>query len=201
MTLDVQLDSLDGISYLTQADGTIAAVGASRWNVFAHENDAPELLDQFVVGRNLFDFLSGVEVKSHLKQIMGELAARVRPACVMPFRCDAPDRLRNMRQSITPVFRESQCWGFLFQSVELESHLRPPIDLYDFKARMKRAAEDRALPIIAMCSWCLQVRSATVTANDWVKAEEYYAAGGRSDVQITHGICKVCSDSLRIGSG
>ena len=197
----VHLDALDGISYLTHLDGTIGAIGAARWNVFARENGAPDLLDHCVVGRNLFDFVSGAEVQSSLRQIMRELAVRGRAAYVVPFRCDAPDRLRNMRQSITPVFGDNQCRGFLFQSVELESYQRPPIDLYDFKARMQRATEDRTLPIVVICSWCLQVRSPTVTADNWMSAEEYYAAGGRSDVQISHGICKVCADGLRLGSG
>ena len=48
----VHLDAYDGISYLTHLDGTIGAIGAVRWNVFARENGATDLLDHCELARS-----------------------------------------------------------------------------------------------------------------------------------------------------
>jgi hypothetical protein len=185
----VPLNALDGISYIVSRDGAIDAIGAARWNDFACENGAPELVDKCVIGRNLFDFVSGADVQSHIRRVLSELSTRRRPVCVLPLRCDGPAQLRNLRQSITPIFEANECRRFLFQSVELHSRQRPPIDLYDFKARV---TQDLSLPLIVMCSWCLRVQSAEARARRWITAEKYYAAGGQSQVRISHGICNAC---------
>jgi hypothetical protein len=149
----VPLDALDGISYVISRDGTIGAIGATRWNDFACQNGGPELIDKCVIGRNLFEFVSGAEVQSQIRRILSELSTRRRPVFVLPMRCDAPAQLRNLRQSITPIFEANKCSSFLFQSVELHSCQRPSIDLYDFKACFR---QDLSLPLIVMCSWCLR---------------------------------------------
>jgi hypothetical protein len=188
MSSAVHLDALDGVSYVIFPDGTISAVGTARWNKFACENAAPELLDDRVVGRNLFEFVSGADAHSHIRRLLAELSAERREVCVAPLRCDAPARLRYMRQAITPIFEGHECRGFLFQSIELESHQRPPID--DFKEHRRRTGEFTSLPLVVMCSWCLRVQSPT--GDCWMRAEDYYAAGGRSGVRISHGICETC---------
>jgi hypothetical protein len=185
----VPLEALDGISYVVSRDGTIGAIGAIKWNDFACQNGGPELLDKCIIGRNLFDFVSGADVRSHIRHILYELSTRRRPACALPLRCDAPAQLRNLRQSITPIFEANECHSFLFQCVELHSRQRPSIDLYDFKVRAK---QDLSLPLIVMCSWCLRIQSAASTTDRWITAENYYAAGGRSEVRISHGICEAC---------
>ena len=53
------LEAVDGITYLTDLEGTITAVGTRNWNAFAAANDALELNDQSVVGHNLFEFVRG----------------------------------------------------------------------------------------------------------------------------------------------
>jgi hypothetical protein len=185
----VPLNALDGISYVVTLDGTIDAIGVTHWNDFARQNGGDELLDKGVIGRNLFDFVSGADVRSHIRRILSELSTRRRPACILPLRCDAPAQLRNLRQSITPIFRANECRCFLFQAVELYSRQRPSIDLYDFKARFR---QNLSLPLIVMCSWCLRIQSAGSTTDRWITAENYYAAGGQSEVRISHGICEAC---------
>jgi hypothetical protein len=54
-------------------DGTIGAVGAPSRNDFACQNGGPELLDKCIIGRNLFDFVSGADVQSHIRRILYEL--------------------------------------------------------------------------------------------------------------------------------
>ena len=74
----------------------------------------------------------------------------------------------------------------------LHSQQRPPIGLYDFKRLQKLAKEDSDLPIVTMCSWCQRAQYAPTGGDDWVSAEDYYEAGGRSEVRIRHAICEDC---------
>ena len=190
------LEALDGISFVTDPSGTITAVGTTNWNSFASANDALELLDQTVVGQHLFKFISGQEVQAFLEEVMKRIAAGVHSRWAMEFRCDAPTCRRTMRQSITPVRMSGTCVGLLFQSVELQSEQRPAIDLFDFRALTRIADQDPTLPTIAMCSWCQRVRHELSSGTEWVEAEDYYAAGGRSRVRISHSICDDCFKSV-----
>jgi hypothetical protein len=189
------LEALDGISLATDVGGKIIAVGATNWNSFAVENGAPELLDRSVIGRSLFEFVSGADVQAKLRDVMRQLSVGTQRAWIMPFRCDAPGCRRNMRQSITPIYSTVTCQGFLLQSIELDSSHRPPIDLFDFREVEKRAAESTNLPTVLMCSWCQRIKCEHIAGNDWTEAEDYYAAGGRSRVRISHGICEGCAET------
>jgi hypothetical protein len=60
----VPLESLDGVSYVASHDGTIGAVGATRWNDFACQNGGSELLDKFIIGR-ISSNLCQVQMSNH----------------------------------------------------------------------------------------------------------------------------------------
>ncbi len=188
------LDAMDGLTFETDRNGIIQSIGTNNWNAFAMQNGAPELNADAVIGRNLFDFIEGVEVQNELRRIMERIAQDPNWAWVLPFRCDAPDRERNICQSLKPIFSGHVCTGFFFQSVEQHSQLRPPINLYDFKRLRKLAKEDSHLPVVQMCSWCQRVH-AVADGDNWISAEDYYAAGGRSEVRISHAICDECLET------
>ncbi len=186
------LDAMDSLAFETDRNGIIRSITENNWNVFSKENGAPELSAESVIGHNLFDFIEGTQVRNYLKQIIERIAQDPNWTWVLPFRCDAPDRKRTICQSLRPIFSENVCTGFIFQSVEQHSQHRPPIGLYDFK-KLKRLAKDNSrLPIVMMCSWCQRVQYPPVGGDDWISAEDYYAAGGRSEVRISHGICEEC---------
>ncbi|MEX2454933.1 MAG: hypothetical protein WD470_09530 [Rhodospirillaceae bacterium] len=189
---DAVLGALDGICYVTDCDGRIRQVGQRNWERFARENDAPELLSASVVGRSVFDFMSGNAVQTELRNVFRTLKTRERERWLMPFRCDSPGERRNMRLSITPIDGKGGVAGFLFQSILLSVETRPPIDLFDFKALSGLMAELRDLPLVRMCSYCQRVNDEEHTHGDWQEAERYYALGGTSQVRISHGICGPC---------
>ena len=188
----VHLDALDGLSFILQIDGTISGVGSPRWDNFARSNAAPELAASRVLGRNLYEFISGDEVKQHLQTFLHQLSSMQRSSLVVPFRCDAPNMQRNMRQAITPIMKGDVCQGFLFQSVDLDHRQRPPLDIFDFKAIAAKVSQNSNLPIVTMCSWCQRLLNSSVDGDVWLEAEAYYAAGGSSQVQISHGLCSDC---------
>jgi hypothetical protein len=189
------LEAMDGLTFETDRNGFIQCIGTSNWNAFAVQNGAPELDAVAVIGHNLFDFIEGAEVQDQLRRIMDQIAQNPNWSWVLPFRCDAPDRERGICQNLRPIFSGQKCTGFTFQSVEQYSRQRPPIDLYDFKKLRKLAKDGSDLPVIQMCSWCQRVHSLGDGAN-WVSAEDYYVAGGRSEVRISHAICDDCLQSM-----
>jgi len=192
MLKESDLEALEGVTFITDLIGEILAVGPTQWNAFALENNAPELTGQWVVGQNLFNFISGPNVRLQLKRSMQEISSGSDLRLVMQFRCDSPRHRRLMRQAISPIRSSGQCEGFLFQSVELRSEERPPIDLFDFSERERVASYDSQLPIVTMCSWCQRVQSQSQSLENWVNAESYSAAEDCSNVRIAHNICESC---------
>jgi hypothetical protein len=196
----LRLDTLDGLAFATDRNGIIRAVGANNWDVFSYENDTPELRSDTVIGRDLFSFIKGAQVQDQFKRIMQQVSQDPDWCWVLRNRCDAPDRKRIMRQSIRPVFSADACTGFVFQSVELMSQQRPRIDLFDFRAIQQKAQDNPDLPVVTMCSWCQRVRFAPVSGDAWIEAEDYYAAGGSSNVRLSHGLCPDCVDGAHATS-
>lgn len=186
---------MDGLVFETDRTGIIRAIGENSWNSFASENGAPELSANAVIDRNLFDFIEGDQVRDQIRQILERISHDPNWAWVLPFRCDAPDRRRNICQSLRPVFKGNVCTGFLFHSFYQFSWQRPPIGLYDFKRLQRLAKENRDLPSVMMCSWCQRVQSSQVGEGNWISAENYYAGGGQSDVRLSHGICEECLET------
>lgn len=184
-----------GLVFVTERDGTISEIGAPNWNAFAMANGAPELQADKVLGRNLFDFIQGEQVRDQFRKVLERISDNPNWSWVLPYRCDSPDRERAMCQSLRPIFSGDRCTGFIFHSVEQYSRARPPIGLYDFKAIEKSARDDPGLPEVHMCSWCQRVRCETISGKDWLKAEDYYAAGGRTHVRLKHEICEHCLET------
>lgn len=188
---------MDGIVFTTDREGVIQDIGENNWNLFASENGAPELMAEAIVGRCLFDFISGSQVRDALQRIMGRVSEDPNWSWVIPCSCDAPARKRHQRQCLRPVFSETDCVGFLFQTVEIGSQQRPPIGLFDFKRLRGFAEVGIERPTVLMCSWCQRVCYEPISMDNWISAEDYYAASGSSDVQLSHGICDDCEPPIR----
>jgi len=187
---------MDGIAFVTDQEGVIQAIGESNWNFFAKENAAPELSSDMVIGKCLFDFIEGPQVKRALQKIMERISEDPNWCWVISCSCDAPDRKRHQRQYLRPLFRQNRCAGFLFQAIERSSQLRPPMGLFEFK-RLKSSASLRTdLPKVLMCSWCQRIQYKPISGDRWIEADVYCAAKGSSDVQLSHGICDSCAERI-----
>lgn len=195
MTDSAVLDQLDGICFVTDSDGIIQSVGPSHWDDFAFANEAGAITASAVVGKSLFDFICGDEIKDQLTRLMQRLADATFDSWVMPYRYDSPGIKRNMRLSVGPLRQSGQLTGFVFQSVLLSRTDRPPIDIFDFKARAKDAEQMSNLPTVTICSYCQLVKDCRYTRDKWMEAENYYAMGGASEVRISHGICEPCLET------
>lgn len=185
------MDALGGVAYATDPDGYIASIGLRGWRLFAAECAVPEMAErEHFIGRNLFDFIAGKDVRA----AYGRLLDRVRfgePQITLLCRCDAPAICREMRMTITPLRRGRSFQGFLFQSLSLAEHPRPPMDLFTFANEFPDT-----VPLLGMCSLCERVCVEIDRCSDphglWLEAEHYYARGGTSRVRISHTVCPGC---------
>lgn len=196
------LDTLEGVAYAVERDGTVLAVSRDSWSSFARENGGEAIADPHaIVGRNLLDFVSGDEVRESYRDYMEALShAPTTERVAFGFRCDAPDRKRQMRMAISPMVLYGTLRGFLFHSVVWEEVERPAMALYDFAGLLGQLARAGALPHLAMCSYCQRVRfpaGSDPEAGEWMDAAGYYRRGGDEQVAISHGVCTGCAAEVR----
>src|SRR4051794_39586402 len=100
--LEELLDAVDGVAYVVDAEHRIVAVGRRRWERFAVENGAPELRADSVIGRSLFEFMNGTELRQAYRDLADRIASTGEPA-VIAARCDSPGVTRELRLSIAPL--------------------------------------------------------------------------------------------------
>ena len=86
-----RLDEMDTIRFVSPS-----------WLRFAQENDAAELNEDRVLGRVIWDFVQGVEVRRLYATLFSSLRSR-REEIVVPFRCDSPDVVRLMELTLRPL--------------------------------------------------------------------------------------------------
>jgi hypothetical protein len=126
---DNLLNALSGLVYITSRNGELLAFGRRNWDAFACVNGGQDLVSDNLLGRNLFDFIQGDDVRavyqsSHATLIEDDLAK-----ISFEYRCDAPDLERRMLMSISTVNCDGGETVILYQSQTLEERLRvPPAD-------------------------------------------------------------------------
>lgn len=191
------LDGLDGIAYVTDCEGTVVSIGRSNWNAFAKANGGESLCDgNGVLGCSVFSFVTGPAVAELYRRWFDAVLHGRAPRSRVLTRCDSPTVQRELMVTITPlVGSHGRIEAMLFQSQTLSEEIRPKISLFDFAAERRRLSGQPALPVLAMCSYCQNVRFPAGSSDDigtWMSAERYYQQGGATDVRISHGICPDC---------
>ena len=188
------LEAIDGVAYLTDAQGIIRAIGTSSWQRFASENGAPELTANSVIGTSLFASLNGTTVRDACRRLHFSVCQGRRRAVTYEFRCDAPATERKMRMSISPVPGRRGALMALYQSQIVTETPRLPLGLLS----MDRRAPDSPRPtgeLVVLCSFCHDVVwpvGASEPDQNWIGLEDYYRRGGTSQVAVSHGICPTC---------
>lgn len=169
------------VHYQIDADNRIAEVNEA-WDDFALGNDGHHLLGTSVRGQPLFAFITDPTTRQLYHTMLARVRERRRPLMIH-FRCDAPDRRRDMTLELRPV-EDSTAVDFVVYT--LTDNDRPPVSLIDAHA----SRDDR---VLRMCGWCKRVHLPT---NTWVEVEE---AIGPLEIftrptvpQLSHGICGEC---------
>lgn len=103
------------------------------------------------------------------------------------FFCDAPERRRLMRLSISPVTDAGKTVALLYHAILLSETARPAMGIF------KVSSPPNDAPLLGVCSYCKDVRHPAGTKTGvWVSAERYYQLGGTDHVRLSHGVCPTC---------
>jgi hypothetical protein len=160
--------------YAIDRDDSIVSVSPA-WLEFARQNGAAELTREPVVGRPLWDFIAGSEVRFLYRLVLDRV------------RSNDPDIRRFMRLVISPI----QAGGVQFDGVLVREERRQRVALLDPEA-------PRSADFVTICAWCKSVR---IRDEEWVPAEEAIVHldifGTHRFPQLTHGICAACDEQIK----
>jgi hypothetical protein len=155
------------------------------WLAFARENGAPRLTRQRVLGRVLWDFVSG----DATRELYGNIFERVRRTdspVLLPFRCDSPELRRDMRLDVYHVAN-----GCLrFDAVLVRTIPRLHLSILDSGARRSDAP-------VRICSCCKRIahRGRWIELEDGVVRLRLFSDS--ETPQLDHVWCADCASHLR----
>ncbi len=155
----------------------IESVNAA-WDAFAIANHAPELCQPAILGRSLWDFIVGDQVR-HIHRVLLERVRNGRTMSNLPFRCDAPDLRRYLAMDI----RGLPDGGVEYRTRELHADVRPSVPTLD-RLTVRKG------PLLRICAWCRRV---DLGDDYWVEIEEAIVRLGlleqKEPPPFTHTIC------------
>ncbi|MDP6776104.1 MAG: hypothetical protein QGI83_05005 [Candidatus Latescibacteria bacterium] len=152
-----------------------------EWDVFAKENDAPDLTRDAVLGKVLWGYVFDRETR-HLYRVAIEKVLSRKASVSFPFRCDAPHIRRHMRMEVNPL-EGDRCQ---FTSTIVREEPRERVDLLGVD-------ETRTQESLRMCSWCKKLDADEA---GWLEVErgieELDLFRSATLPSITHTICPLC---------
>lgn len=174
--------------YRVDAADTIVWVD-QLWLAFANENGAPDLTEELVLGRPLWDFISG----DVTRRLFSEIHRRVRLShnpVVLPFRCDSPSLRRHLRLTIA----EEQAGALIYESVLLRVEPQRYLAALD-------PEQPRSDCILTMCSCC---KRALLEPVGWLELEDVAVRlriFDRQEVpELRYTICPECGHAVNNSS-
>ncbi|MBI5441037.1 MAG: response regulator, partial [Deltaproteobacteria bacterium] len=170
-------------TYVIGPDDVIAFVN-EEWLAFARENDAPELTWERVVGRPLWDFLQGGEVRALHRELL-QAVRRSGDRRRLGFRCDSSQTLRWMEMELVP----SPGGAVEYRCRVLQQEPRPPV------RSLERRGEHSA-GVVECCSLCRRF----LTPAGWSEAQaapEELGLGAERPPRINEGFCPDCAARIR----
>ena len=172
--------------YTHEIDGENCIVSLSdSWVAFAARNGAPCLNRDALLGRSLFEFISGRDVQVLYRAFLEKLRKNWNTR-QFPYRCDNPDCMRYLIMKATAL----PSGGVQFQNLLLREVPRPRVSLLD-------PSVARSEEVVAMCSICRRMRG---DKERWFEIEEALKAQhwfeDRPMPRITHTYCGDCHSLL-----
>lgn len=160
----------------------IVAVGR-EWDQFALENNAPELVGDKVIGRLVFDFVSGHVTRQFLLAIL-ELVRSGSQPIELEYRCDSPYERRFMKMHVSLMQSGQVC--LINSTMRIEKRTQ---ECFITKA------VHRSKNTTIRCSMCNLLKC----QQEWVEPEHLMALHKHapSEFIVVYGICKSCSDQLQ----
>lgn len=154
----------------------------SDFLAFAQANGAPELSEAALVGRSVWDYISGVQVQDIYRSLFGMVRSGAR-IDNLPFRCDSPNLRRFMKLALRSLGDGE---------IELRGSLLQEQARYDVRLLVDCAAPNSG-GYLEVCSWCKRVLS---ERNHWLELED---AIGKMNLmaplampELNQSVCPTC---------
>jgi len=162
-------------------------IGVSgHWNQFAVENRAPELAQERILNKPLWDFIAGDETIDAYKRLLNHCRAGGNLRSFQ-FRCDAPDLRRFMNLDIARAADSK----LLLKTRLVREEARESI-------RLLETAESHTDDILTICSQCK--RAKLEREDRWVEVEEAMETLGIPNTppvpHLSHGLCPRCYEEV-----
>ena len=155
------------------------------WLAFAQENGAAGLIEESILGRSLWDFVSGDELRGLYMEVHSRVRSSGIPA-VLPFRCDSPTLQRHMRLTITREDAGQLAYDSLLVRAVAQRHL----EVLDSERQRSNA-------MLTICSCC---KRALLEPLGWLEVEDVSVRLGLFETQevpeLRHAVCPECADTL-----
>jgi hypothetical protein len=171
---------MDSFAYTVDGENRLTAV-SSNWDDFLRANEGlPTSASAAVIGRSLFDFISGPET-IHLYHLLLQNVRSTGKTATVLFNCDSPALRRRLRLSMI----RGIAGGVVFRSTVLSIVAREPVELLETGAS--------AGEVVTICSFCKKL---ALPENRWVEPEAFlretaYFTMARPP-RLTHGVCPAC---------
>jgi hypothetical protein len=176
--------SVEALSYAIDEQDRLIRVDDGYYR-FAAENGWADAGDS--LGRSLWDFVAGHEVKKLQRLLLRRVREGVR-GVELPFRCDGPEVTREM--DIRIAADKSGRVVMFSAKLRAEEEREEPQPLFD--PSVPRDNGD----FLPMCAWCDRF----LVEGEWVEVEEAakrLELFRRSELpELDHGICPQCSGQL-----
>jgi hypothetical protein len=167
------------VLYRVDRHDSIVAVGGA-WDTFAEANGGLP----GVVGRSLWDFVDGEDVRGVWQLLLRHVRAR-QAALSFLYRCDAPGVPRLMQMELSPDARGAVSFRSTFVRIA-----EGPFFVGEWAA-------DDARPPVTVCGWCGRVRADGWVTPDCAAEQLGLATPDAEWPRLSHGICDTCARELR----
>ncbi len=154
------------------------------WEAFARDNEGTALTAKQILGRSLWEFISGSTV-IHLYRCLLE-KVHLGQTITYPFRCDSPTYRRVLEMTVSLVDdNEAE-----FTTRPLSIKERTPVALLNVRV-------PRSEQLLCMCSWCNRIHVAQENWQEIEEAVEYFQLFEEKEVpRLTHGMCEACFKTM-----
>lgn len=172
------------IEYDLLCDDTISAIRGD-WDAFASANGSPDLTVDAVLGRSLWAFVEGDDVRALYRMLVEHVRATGKPKDFQ-FHCDDNIHVRLFRLMIS----SGEEGNVTFSSTLLEQRKRPSVPLFDHSV-------SRGDELLTVCSVCKKVNC----DDTWLPVEEAIAYLNLYQEPVlpdlSHGLCPDCFRKLQ----
>lgn len=177
---------MSGIIYRINNNDIITYISSLNWNKFALDNSGFISIEENVLNKNIWDFISDPETSQIYKMLLDKVRVTGQNISV-PFRCDAPEYRRFFIMEIKKAKKNLIQFNSIIKKIEK----RKSIKLLENEI-------SRSNQFLKICSWCKKIE--VLHENKWVEVEEAIIKLELFKLEklpmLTHTMCPRCFEEM-----